>query len=128
MKDFEWTIKDPETGEVEEVVKPCDQWFTDYTLGNSLGILLSLSLTLINDILRRLIKACSKFEGHHTVTNQLGSAFSKMWIIQFINTAVILLIINMRLSEGFIQWVLEQIGLENIFFDGDFVDFNTEWY
>lgn len=96
VANFEWTIRDS-AGGVIETVKPCDQWLTDYTLSNTLGVLLSLSLTLINDILRRLIKACSKFEKHHTVTNQLRSAFSKMWIIQFINTAVILLIINMRL-------------------------------
>jgi len=35
-----------------------------------------------------------------------------MWIIQFINTAVILLIINMRLSEGFISFILELFGME----------------
>ena len=111
VANFEWTIRDS-AGEVTEIVKPCDQWFTDYTLSGTLGGLLSLSLTLINDILRRLIRGCSKFESHHTVTDQLRSAFSKMWIIQFINTAVILLIINMRLSEGFISFILELFGME----------------
>ena len=80
MQNFEWTIRD-EAGEVIEIVKPCDKWYTDYILGLTLGGLLSFSLTIVNAVLRLLVKACSKFEGHHTMTNQLGSTFSKMWII-----------------------------------------------
>ena len=62
------------------------------------------------------------------MTNQLGSTFSKMWVIQFINTAVILLIINMQVTGGVIGGVLEMLGLEDFFFDGDYADFTTRWY
>lgn len=51
-----------------------------------------------------------------------------MWIIQFINTAVILLIINMKLSKGLISSLLETLGLEDTFFNGPYADFNTDWY
>ena len=51
-----------------------------------------------------------------------------MWIIQFINTAVILLIINMRLNDGLIHSLLKLLGMESFFFDGDYVDFDTQWY
>ena len=52
-----------------------------------------------------------------------------MWIIQFVNTAVILLIINNRLNDdGLIRRVLKSTGTQDLAFDGDYADFNTEWY
>jgi len=74
--------------------KPCKAWLEDYNLNTFLGILISLALSGINGVLRFTLKKSSTFEGHHSVTLQLSSAFSKMWIIQFVNTAIILIVIN----------------------------------
>ena len=122
-----WTIVD-DSGTETEIVQPCYEWNNGYQLANALAILLSVSLTLINTILRELIKFCAKFEGHHTVTEELSSSFSKMWIIQFVNTAVILLIINNKLAEGIIVRLLKITSLDNLFFNGEYLDFDTEWY
>lgn len=79
---------------------PCEQWLSDYTLTTTLGYAISLFISSLNGILRFTLRNSTNFEGHHDVTSRLSSAFSKMWIVQFVNTAVILIIINNSLSEG----------------------------
>ena len=109
--------------------EPCKKWFEDYTLSNALAVMISIAMSALNFLLRFTLRKSTKYEGHHTVTSQLSSAFSKMWVVQFVNTAVILLIINNRLNDdGLIRRVLKSTGTENLAFDGDYADFNTEWY
>lgn len=94
-----------------------------------MGIIISISITVINTILRESLRSSAKFEGHYTVSEKLSSAFSKMWVLQFINTAIILIIINNRLSpNGIITRLTETTGTSGILFNGDYSDFNTEWY
>ena len=51
-----------------------------------------------------------------------------MWIVQFVNTAIILLIVNNRLNKGAIKTALASTGTEEMAFNGKYHDFNTEWY
>ena len=52
-----------------------------------------------------------------------------MWVLQFINTAIILLIVKNRIAgNGLIQTALETVGLEGLFFNGQYNDFTPEWY
>ena len=86
-------------------------------------------MSALNFLLRFSLRSSTKYEGHHTVTSQLSSAFSKMWVVQFINTAVILLIINNRLNDdGLIRRVLKTTGTDAFVFDGEYADFTTSWY
>ena len=69
------------------------------------------------------------FEGHHTITKQITEAFSKMWVLQYFNTAILLILINNRLSDnGLIRKVLLTTGSSDLFFNGKYADFTTEWY
>lgn len=57
------------------------------------------------------------------------SAFSKMWVLQFFNTAIILLIVKNNLAgNGLIKTALSTVGLNGLFFNGDYSDFTPEWY
>ena len=47
---------------------------------------------MLNAILRLLLGAMSHFEAEHTETERLKSAVNKMWVVQYINIAVILLL------------------------------------
>lgn len=52
-----------------------------------------------------------------------------MWIVQFVNTAVILIIVNNNIQgSGIIGNILEAVGLNKLLFNGSFNDFTTEWY
>lgn len=111
------------------MVKPCERWLKDYNLAGTMGIVISISITVINTILRESLRSSAKFEGHYTVSEKLSSAFSKMWVLQFLNTAIILLIINNRLSDnGLITKLTKTTGTSGILFNGDYSDFSTDWY
>ena len=51
-----------------------------------------------------------------------------MWIVQYVNSAVILIIINNQLSGGLIQRVLDATGLSSFIFNGEYEDYNSDWY
>ena len=50
---------------------PCKKWMDDYSKANTLSIIVSAALASINFLLRYFLRNSSKYEGHHTVTNQL---------------------------------------------------------
>jgi len=77
---------------------PCKIWMENYDKQQIIATVVSVSLSIINGLLRYLLRNSSKLEGHHTVTSQLQSAFSKMWVLQYFNTAIILLIVKNRLA------------------------------
>ena len=109
--------------------RPCKVWLEDFQLTNLLSQVISLALSAINATLRVVIKTSTKFEGHHSITDQLSSSFSKMWIIQFVNTAVILVMINNSLSDGgFIRKALNATGTSSLVFNGKYSDFSQQWY
>ena len=94
-----------------------------------MGIVISLAITVINTILRESLRRSAKYEGHHTESDKLSSAFSKMWILQFVNTAIILIIINNRLSaDGLITRITKATGTSGVLFNGSYSDFSTDWY
>ena len=108
---------------------PCKLWLEHHTISSTLGYSISFFIGTVNNLLAKALRNSSKHEGHHTVTEQLGSAFSKMWIVQFFNTALILILINNRLSSrGFIKRVLGQAGISDLVFEGDYYEFSSEWY
>ena len=60
---------------------------------------------------------------------QITEAFKKMWILQYFNTAILLILINNRLDDGgLVKQFLLTTGTEKLFFDGDFNGFTAEWY
>lgn len=63
----------------------------------------------------------SKYERAHTITEQLASSSSKMWIVQFVNTGIVLLLINAKIDS----WKVPK-GLPIL--NGSFDDFTAEWY
>ena len=108
---------------------PCDLWLDDYNSSNQLALLISIASSSVNAALRAFLRYSSRFEGHHTVTKQIQGAFSKMWILQYFNTAILLILINNNLSDsGLIMTFLKMAGLNGLFFNGDYGDFTTEWY
>ena len=74
----------------------CNDWFTVYTLGLAIVYAMAGLISMLNVVMRTVIQWLSKFEAHHTLTERISSASAKMWIVQFVNSALVLLIINAR--------------------------------
>ncbi len=61
----------------------------------------------------------SKFESPHTKNSQLISNMIKVFVVDFINTAIIIFLINAKLN----------ISIFNIpIIDGSYREFSVEWY
>jgi len=69
-----------------------------------------------------LINLASEFEGHHTVTEKLASTTTKMWVVHYISTAIILMLINFNLTDVVTMPVNFPI------LTGKYKDFTAEWY
>jgi len=94
----------------------------NYTATKSILYSVSFSISLINFILKSFIKIVSGYEAHHTATEKLTSTTTKMWIVQFTSTALILLLINA-------DW-RAVISLPSNFpiLVGKYKDFSVDWY
>ena len=104
------------------------QWCIKYTFdfaeiqGLTMGgVLLVIA---INVVLKQVMKALVKFEHPQSKSEYSVSLAKKLFIVQLINTAAILLIVNgnlqhMGLNEGL---------LDGLIFGGDHEDFNSQWY
>lgn len=73
-------------------------------------------IIFINTVLKAILRRIASFEKRRNLTSELISSTQKMFFAQFINTAIVLLLIN-----GGITWIT--IGKENTF-----DDFTVEWY
>lgn len=51
-----------------------------------------------------------------------------MWVVQFINTAVILVVINNQITGGIVGTVVKTTGTDGFLFDGQYSDFTSSWY
>ena len=66
------------------------------------------------------------------MTERLASAVSKMWIVDFISTALLLLVINARIKSTSKIFgedsVLPEVSENSAILNGEYDDFYAEWY
>lgn len=63
------------------------------------------------------------FEAHHTLTSYLSSTTTKLWIVQFVGSAVVLMLINANLPT-----VARFLPPSFPLLRGSYKDFSTDWY
>ena len=76
--------------------KPCVDWLASYSITNAILIGLSLSISILNAVLRVCLRELSQLEGKHSETDRLASATTKMWLVQFVNVGILILLLNSR--------------------------------
>lgn len=101
----------------------CSSFTDTYLEGQGIAIASSLVTVVINAIITKVIPVMSAWERHHTVTHQASSTAVKIFLAQFINTAIILVVVNARLP-GEIGESVQIMGL----FSGEFDGFTIGWY
>ncbi len=81
----------------------------------------SLAISITNFIFEKLLDYISEFEKPHTKTSQLKliSNIMKIFLVEYINTAVILVIMNSKIDV-----ILFNIPI----IDGHYSEFSVEWY
>ncbi|KAL4437681.1 hypothetical protein ABPG74_012356 [Tetrahymena malaccensis] len=99
----------------------CKSWFEDQALIIALPFLVVVVIIVINNIMQIIFTYLSKLEGYRYVSHQVSSRVAKIFIMQFMNTALIILIMNTKF-EGASNTTFSML------LDGTFTDFNPLWF
>ena len=84
----------------------------------------ALAVALVNALLKAFLTALSRFERHPSLSKQASSAGAKIFLAQFLNTAIIVLLVNARMPPRVSNPVPSELKLLN----GHFQDFSRQWY
>lgn len=101
---------------------PCDLWIKDFARYYGFTILISVVILLLNQIIIYVLTKLTKYERHKTLTDDLKINMVKCFLVSFINTGIIVLVVNIRISSIY-NWN------PNFFiFAGEFQDLTVKWY
>ena len=84
-------------------------------------------ISILNAVLRLILGAMSHFEKAHTETERLKSAVNKMWLVQYINIAIILLLTGTSHNK-IIDFKKDNLYDWAPIFSGKHVDSDPLWY
>mmetsp|Transcript_22060 Transcript_22060/g.21240 ORF Transcript_22060/g.21240 Transcript_22060/m.21240 type:complete len:481 (+) Transcript_22060:2146-3588(+) len=99
--------------------KWCRDWLQIYTLVNSFTYIISLGISTVNVILKIILRYVSRLERAHTKTQETYSSMVKLFAVQYINTGIIILVVNLNLGI-YIDWFP--------IFSGRYREFSVDWY
>jgi hypothetical protein len=111
------------TSVVTQSAVDCSAWLSDYLLTRTLVLISVFTIVLVNFVLKELIRVLGRYERHHTLSREQSSVTVKMFIGMFINTGLILLLVNANF-----QHLAGSETAFGLFFDGAYQDFVTEWF
>ena len=106
---------------LKDQIDPCEIWYNDYFRNQIILLSIALFLAGLTPTLRVFIREITWFENKHTITSHLRSAATKMWTVQYVASALCLLLINAK-------YTLIKLPSWMPFLAGDYSDFTYEWY
>jgi hypothetical protein len=101
--------------------EPCRGFIKDYLTKNAFIVLASGIVVIVNLLLKAILRAFATFERHSSESAKASAIALKMFMAQFLNTAIIVLIVNASLN-------LNRVPLVKDLFKGKYQDFEREWY
>lgn len=106
---------------IGEQINPCDSWLTEMLKYQSLNVGLIIVISILNSLIILGLTFLTKFERNMTLTIDMYKNMFKCFIIQFINTAVVIMVVNINIQS------LSQLKFFFIF-AGQYKDLNPQWY
>jgi len=101
----------------------CTDFFSVLYNAAVYGIVAVVSVAVVNGISKPVINACIALEKQASVSEEKKAIVAKMFSLQFLNTAVIVLVVNTAYSGSVPLGPLQQfIGT------GEYPNFNAGWY
>ena len=103
-------------------IKLCSSWLSAFVQYNSVYSLICIVVPIVGSLLILVMKWLSKFEKTKTLTEELTSSMWKMFVMQFINTGLVIVLVNVSIQSVKEWW--------NNFpmFTGNYDDLNPTWY
>ena len=94
----------------------CTSWLTSVAIARALSVLAVVTICVVNFLLKVFVKGLTQFEKHHSVTRMQESITNKLFVGLFLNTGVVLLVVNMQVKSS-----AANIGF-SLAFDGKYAD------
>ncbi|KAJ0399851.1 hypothetical protein P43SY_000419 [Pythium insidiosum] len=104
-----------------ETYVPCQTFITDYVTRNVLMYVAAAIVVIVNLLLKSILRGFSVVERHSSESAKASALAVKMFAAQFLNTAIIVLVVNAALN-------LRGLPLLEDLFKGKFNDFERDWY
>jgi len=98
----------------------CQSWFEDITIAALIGQGIGKLIVIVNFVLRMLMIKIIMFIGYDTESAQMKAIKNGVFVVQFVNTGILLLMVSADASQ-----TLPYLGA---IFAGRFPDFTSEWY
>jgi len=95
--------------------KLCQTWLKDKFTMLSITFAIVFGVIIINFVIQFIFQGLSKFEKHSTLNKQLSQRVLKVFVAQFLNTGILILLINAKIKEI-------------SFWQGKFTDISPLWY
>ncbi|KAL8005362.1 putative anoctamin, 10TM putative phosphate transporter, cytosolic domain-containing protein [Plasmopara halstedii] len=127
------TFYNPLTGRSDML---CRTWATTFARTQILSIASVLLVVAVNLVLARILDGLVTVEKHHTESSLVVSRVRKVFLAQFCNTALLMLVINANADYFLKPSANPQTGstAEDFsfgmlkFLDGEYSDFSASWY
>lgn len=100
---------------------PCRGYITDYLKKNGFIIAAAAVVVIVNTLLNMILRAFATFERHVSESSKASAIAVKMFGAQFLNTAIIVIIVNAALG-------LSNVPVVNQLLKGSYSDFQRGWY
>ncbi|KAI9985000.1 hypothetical protein PInf_004307 [Phytophthora infestans] len=100
---------------------PCRGFLTDFLAKNAFIVIASAVVVIVNIVLKSTLRGFASFERHTSESAKASAVALKMFAAQFLNTAIIVLVVNAALS-------LSAIPVLGELFRGKYSDFQRDWY
>ncbi|KAG1702186.1 hypothetical protein DVH05_009976 [Phytophthora capsici] len=100
---------------------PCRGFLTDFAAKNAFIVVASAVVVIVNIVLKSTLRGFASFERHTSESAKASAVALKMFAAQFLNTAIIVLVVNAALS-------LSAVPVIGELFRGKYSDFQRDWY
>jgi hypothetical protein len=100
-------------------------------LKNGLIVGTSVMVSVINSVAITIFVNITYIEANHSISEETYSSFARITIMQFINIAVIIMLVNFNLDglEGAYERNEDSVFWRHVgIFDGAYSDFTVQWY
>ena len=91
-------------GSVLDESEYCQPYIFGYTMQVVAGAVASAIMVVLNLVLKPLLVWLVRFEKHHSASSEQMSVMMKLFMAQFFNTAILLVVLN-----GSFPWLKEQL-------------------
>ncbi|GMF39038.1 unnamed protein product [Phytophthora fragariaefolia] len=104
-----------------ETYLPCRGFLTDFIGKNAFIVVASAVVVVVNIVLKTTLRRFASFERHTSESVKASAVALKLFAAQFLNTAIIVLVVNAALS-------LNAVPVIGELFRGKYSDFQRDWY